>query len=161
MRPSSRECRVMEIYRCIRGAQSTGLRGTIEREPGKDPEEHMESEHHADMEHQAGFWKAVLAAAGTHPEDPALSLLIIPSRVMSLCFMRTGATLILCPRDSKPSPPQPICVQWLMQIFAEQNKRHRGSVELSGWCFLSLVSWKLENLCLASKYCRTLYDLLN
>ena len=94
--------------------------------------EHMESEHHADMEHQAGFWKAVLAAAGTHPEDPALSLLIIPSRVMSLCFMRTGATLILCPRDSKPSPPQPICVQWLMQIFAEQNKRHRGSVELSG-----------------------------
>lgn len=132
MRPSSRECGVIEIYRCIRGAQSTGLRGTIEREPWKDLEEHMESEHHADMEHQAGFWKTVLAAAGTHPEDPALSLLIIPSRVMSLCFMRTGATLILCLQDSKPSPPQPICVQWLMQIFAEQNKRHRGSIELLG-----------------------------
>lgn len=30
-------------------------------------------EHHADTEHQTGFWKTVLAAAGTHPEDPAFS----------------------------------------------------------------------------------------
>lgn len=81
---------------------------------------------------QAGLWKTVPAANGKHPENPTLSVPMTPSRVVSLCFMRSGATLILCPQDSRPSPPQHICVQWLMQTFAEQSKRHRGSIELSG-----------------------------
>ena len=146
MRPSSRECRVMESYRCIRGAHSTGLRGTIEREPGggwERPRRAHGIRAPCRRGAQAGFWKTVPAANGKHPENPALSVPITPSRVVSLCFLRTGATLILCSQDSRPSPPQHICVQWLMQIFAEPSKRHRGSIELSSWCFFSfLKTWK-------------------
>ena len=42
-----------------------------------------------------------------------------------------------------------------MQMFAEGSERDPGRSALSGWYFLSSVSWKLENFCPASKYCRT------
>lgn len=91
-----------------------------------------QSQRCAGVEHWAGFWKTVLAAARKHPKDPALSVLVTPSKVVILCFMRTGATVILCPQDSGPSPTQCVCVQWLMQMFAEGSERDRGRSALSG-----------------------------
>lgn len=99
--------RVMESYRCIRGAHSTGLRGSIEREPGGGWERPRRAHGIRALCRrgaQAGFWKTVLAANGKHPENPALSIPITPSRVVSLCFLRTGATLILCSQDSQVQP---------------------------------------------------------